>query len=114
MYCFNGDMVFTAGYSIVGGALSHIAVDKGTWYGTSLPITITGTPAFSGPFVIVGGTSSNLVYFLNTFTGSATGQRYSVTNGGHISTAGGGASYLPGNSAGSGTNFGTSPYGLYT
>jgi hypothetical protein len=38
--------------------------------------------------------------FGNTFFGSATGIRYNVTTNGVINTNGGGANFLPGNSAG--------------
>lgn len=48
-----------------------------------------------------------------THTAIATGSRYAATDNGTIYTAGGSTSALPGNAAGTGTNPGTSPYGLY-
>lgn len=71
-----------------------------------------GTPAFSTAFA----QCEMLGYILcanTTFSGSATGSRYAVSNGGVINSNGGGTSLLPGSSAGTGTNFGASPYGLY-
>jgi len=38
-----------------------------------------------------------------TFSGSATGPRYLSATSGHINTGGGGASYFPGNAAGTAT-----------
>ena len=42
-----------------------------------------------------------MVLASDTFSGSATGTRYLVGINGTINTAGGGASYIPGNAAGS-------------
>jgi hypothetical protein len=39
--------------------------------------------------------------YSDTFSGSATGARHSVTGNGYLFTNGAGASYLPGNAAGS-------------
>lgn len=111
---FGGSITIASNYSIVGGAIAHIVIGPNSFvYGTSLTVTITGTPAFSAFFADVNGGGAVLTYFLNTFSGSATGPRYSVKNGGVINTNGGGTTYLPGNSAGTGTNFSASPWGLY-
>lgn len=103
-------------YTISGGATAHWACGFGAnsiaITGGSV-ITLTGTPNFSSAFATIGECALCVCNNL-TFSGSATGQRFTVSNGGHISTNGGGANYLPGNSAGSGTNYATSPYGLYT
>lgn len=48
-----------------------------------------------------------------THTARAVGSRYAATDNGTIYTAAGGTTILPGNAAGTGTNPGTSPYGLY-
>lgn len=114
VYATGGSIVFSANYSIVGGAISHLVAEAGGRIrGTSLTITLTGTPAFSGQFVAANAPGAAVVYFLNTFSGSATGSRYNAANGGYISVNGAGTSYLPGNASGTGTNFGASPYGLY-
>jgi hypothetical protein len=44
----------------------------------------------------------------------AAGAKFNASNNSVLSTAGGGADFFPGTTAGSGTNSGTSPYGLYT
>jgi hypothetical protein len=61
-------------------------------------LTLTGTPNFSVAFADVSG--GELQCYGMTFSGSATGIRYSVGNYGIIITNGGGASYLPGSTAG--------------
>lgn len=86
-------------YTISGGALAHLgAYDSGHLRVQGLTLTITGTPAFGVAFAIVGRGSSALVNGC-TFSGAATGSRYSVTLNG-ILLAFGGATYLPGNAAG--------------
>jgi len=52
-----------------------------------------------------------MTFALGGFT--VTGARYTVADGAIIDTSGGGANYFPGSSAGTGTNFGAAPYGLY-
>lgn len=114
MYAFGGFISVTASYAIVGGALRHISGDTGgKLIATSLTITLTGTPAFSDVFIGVAEAGTSVRYFLNTFSGSATGARYNASNGGYIGVNGAGTSYLPGNAAGTGTNFGAAPWGLY-
>ncbi len=103
-----------ANYTISGGVTSGshwTGQQNGAIDATGLTITLTGTPAFSVAFAYADG--AYLDVYGNTFSGSATGSRYSALNCGVINTNGGGATYLPGNSSGSGTNPGTSPYGLY-
>lgn len=84
-------------YTISGGAARH-------WHGsaiglivvTGVTITISGTPAFSNFFA----DCSNMSFFYvqgNTYSGSATGTRYSVTENSVLSSG----ATLPGNVAGS-------------
>jgi hypothetical protein len=73
---------------------------------------LTGTPSFGTAFAQAMGLGQVEIN-ANTFSGSGTGKRFDASNGGFINTGGAGATYLPGNSGGTGTNFGTSPYGLY-
>lgn len=65
-----------------------------------ITVTLTGTPAFSFAFASATNCGSIAGGF-NTFSGSATGPRYVVSLNGVISSAAGGASYFPGDSAGS-------------
>ena len=66
----------------------------------SKTVTLTGTPAFAAAFANADLSSTVLVNG-NTFSGAATGARYSATNNAVISSGGAGATYLPGNAAGS-------------
>ena len=68
-------------------------------------ITITGTPNFSSDFIAARGSAAN-INVAASFSGSATGRRYSVGRNASIDVNGAGASYLPGNSAGTTDNGG--------
>lgn len=114
IYSAGGGKIFlNSSYAIVGGALNHIQCGQGSVVtGTNLTVTLTGTPAFTTAFISANGAGAEVDYFLNTFSGSATGSRYQAVNGGFISVAGASITYLPGNAAGTGTNFSASPWGL--
>jgi hypothetical protein len=108
IYADRASIVECAGgnYSIVGGASnSHITcIDSGIVYIVSKVIPITGTVTF-GTFA-----SSKRGGILNLqnaiYSGSVTGQRYSVDSNGVIDTSGGGANFLPGSVAGTATTGG--------
>lgn len=61
-------------------------------------LALTGTPAYSSAFALA--TELGMIFFFDQPAGAATGKRYDVTLNGVINTYGGGASYLPGDSAG--------------
>jgi len=106
IYTLNGAKVTcTVAYNITGGAARHMyAAGPGSQITNALnTVTITGTPAFGTAFA-VADTLAAIVAFSQTYSGSATGTRYTVTTGAGINTAGGGASYFPGNAAGSATS----------
>jgi hypothetical protein len=87
--------------TISGGATSFSAAYNGSiiaFRGNA--VTLSGTPAFSSAFSF-GMVNSSTFIDLNTFTGSATGTRYSVILNAVITVGGAGETYLPGNSAGS-------------
>jgi hypothetical protein len=89
-------------YTISGGAAHHLSGGPGSVIGLSgsaTTITLTGTPAFT-TFASQAGPGQINIGGL-TFSGSATGTRYSATLNGVINTNGGGASYLPGSISGS-------------
>jgi hypothetical protein len=99
---------FNANYSINGGAVAHwIANRCSSIEASSKTITLTGTPAFSGPFVYALS-NSMISAFILTFSGSATGTRYQVTHNGTIRTGAGGGTYFPGSVAGT-----TATNGIY-
>lgn len=113
--CANGHVVsasgafvrFNAAWSITGSSPVHLlATDGSTIIAVGQTCTITGTPALSTFASCSALSLMNLTS--NTFSGSATGMRYSVSTLSLINTSGGGATYLPGNA--SGTNDGTGVY----
>lgn len=96
-----GLIEFSANYDIVGGASYHwFCTDAGSnIVAQVITITLTGTPAFS--IFVVAETPSFVLANGNTFSGAATGTRYLAVLNGVIQTGGGGATYFPGNVAGS-------------
>jgi len=93
-------------YTISGGAISH-------WHSHNsyakikvsfCTITLTGTPAFSAYFA---GVAAGLIECVsNTFTGSATGQKFYAHLNGYIYAGTEDLNYLPGSTAGTVTEFG--------
>jgi hypothetical protein len=99
-------VLMNAAYTINGGAQMHWSASSGGYIqSVNTTVTISSTPAFSSRFadVFLCGT---IQCNGNTFSGSATGTRYLADVNGAIYTAGGGASFLPGNAGGSVTNGG--------
>lgn len=88
-------------YTISAGAIYHFdASSLGEIRCQTNTVTLSGTPAYSTAFArAVGNAVVNAASI--TFSGSATGTRYSATLNGVINVAGGGANYFPGNAAGS-------------
>jgi hypothetical protein len=115
--CANAHMQVASGcyigvvsnYTISGNASQHWnALHGGFIQCDGKTITLSGTPAFSSAFAM--GTNTGKIEAIgNTFSGSATGTRYSVTANAVINTNGGGASAFPGNASG-----GTGTGGQYT
>lgn len=97
-----GKILCSSNYTISGNTAAHaVAISFGYFYVAGNTITISGTPSL-GTFAQSTRTGY-MEWISNTFSGSATGARYNVATGGGIFVNGGGASYLPGNSAGSAT-----------
>lgn len=98
---FGGSITAIGNYSIVGGALSHVsAVNNGVAAIGGVTVTLSGTPAFSTAFAISSSTST-VSAVGNTFTGSATGSRWSALLNGVIYTnTGASSTYFPGSSNG--------------
>jgi len=92
----------TASYSITAGSNVHLtAFAQGRIYiNSGITVTVTGTPAFSSSFASTAD-ASVITCSGVTYSGSATGIRYAANSNSVIETAGSGASYFPGNSAGS-------------
>lgn len=91
-------------YTISGNALYHFSTATGGYIFMNLTATLSGTPAFTrfADAAMCGVIQVNGA----TFSGSATGARYLADANAVIFTSGGGASFLPGSSAGSVTNGG--------
>ena len=112
--CNNSSFItFNNNYTISGNANVHWYLDNSAQViAAGLTITLSGTPAWTAAMAYVTNLSLARVNN-NTFSGSATGKRFNVDSNASIFTNGGGVNYLPGNSAGTGTNSGASPWGLY-
>lgn len=95
-----GRIAVNGNYSITGGAQAHeVSGNYGVQQTYSRTITITGTPNFSIAYAYMN-TTGTIEDVGNTFSGSATGKRYSISLNSVLNTGGGGANYLPGNTAG--------------
>ena len=91
-------VLVSANYTIDGGAFSHWQTNYGGYIRCiSRTITLSGTPAFN-TFAYCANLGRMEVN-ADTFSGSATGIRYRVDENGVINTAGGGATYFPGDTA---------------
>lgn len=98
----------TGNYTISGAAGTHAASYDGAQLRIqSLTITITGTPAFGGQFITVGRGGNILANGL-TFSGTATGKRYTSGENSILFTGGAATTYFPGSVAGT-----TATGGLY-
>jgi hypothetical protein len=100
VYANGGRIVATGNFTVSGGALIGIEAGRhGSVDVSNRTITYSGTPAFSS-YNFSGVELGEIVCTGITFVGSATGQRYSAVMNGVIFTNGGGASYIPGSTAG--------------
>lgn len=98
----DGKVYLSANYTINGGALVHFITAGGGTISVlaAITVTVSGTPAFSLAFafaLVLGVLDVPNI----TFSGSATGTRYTGATNSVIFTSGGGASYFPGDAAGS-------------
>lgn len=96
----------TSNYNITGGASFHqLASAAGTMVNQSITITVSGTPAFSGSFSLA---SFGIIFNTgSTFTGAATGPRYSCSANGVLQTGGtGNPNFYPGDTPGAVTGGG--------
>ena len=101
LYCANGAIEAFSSYSIIGATGQHWYATKGGFIepAAGITITITGTPAIT---FFAYATDAGIISCSGlTFSGGATGTRYSALTNGVIDTSAGGATYLPGSIAGS-------------
>ena len=100
LYALSNGTFFNEGnYTISGGAYAHFYGENGgrMFMSGAATVTLTGTPAFS---YFIFSTLASSWRGNPTWSGSATGARYNVDLNSVIMTFGGGATYLPGNAAG--------------
>lgn len=96
----NGMATATGNYAISGASPMHWAArNGGVITADARTVTLSGTPAFATAFA--SNQNATVLCGAMTFSGSATGVRYSASLNGVINAASGGANYLPGNAAGS-------------
>jgi hypothetical protein len=94
-------------YAISGGAAAHYnASTGGRIRCLAQTVTVSGTPAFSVEFALATDAGSQITLTGSTFSGAATGVRYLAQLNAVINTNGGGATFLPGGTAGSVANGG--------
>ena len=87
-------------YTISGNSGIHVCHVNANIAIQGKTVTLTGTPAFATAFAYTDSLSLFAVSGPCIFNGSATGKRYQATLNGIIRTGGQGASYLPGDVAG--------------
>lgn len=97
-------VIINANYQISGGAAEHMLAQNGGIIQSVGSYTATWSANASFTYFALAGTMGaisvpNMTYNLNSFT--CNGKRYEADNLALIYTGGGGASYFPGNSAGS-------------
>lgn len=103
MYAVRGGIIYPQlAYTITGGGSSHMYGDTGGMViNNSKTITVSGTFSYSffARVRLAGIIQAQALTFTGTYT--VTGSRYLGQLNGVIDVAGGGASYFPGDSAGS-------------
>lgn len=102
IFAANGAVVNITGttYSITGGATVHTrSFRQATISYNSVTVTLTATPNFTGSFTIADSFGS-VRYFAVTFTGTATGQRFTANTFGYLAVFGASLTFLPGSVAG--------------
>jgi len=87
-------------YTISGGAQAHVWIDGGVVSIADANVTLSGTPNFANSYVYAMNGGSWMDGWGCTFTGAATGPRYSVHDNAVVHTHGGGPNYFPGNAVG--------------
>jgi hypothetical protein len=93
------EIVFTQDYTVSGGARRHLALSGAVFAsGSNRTITLTGTPAFTEFCLVAAGAA--IALWNPTFTGSATGKRYTINTGGVVNLYGKPTTFLPGDVAG--------------
>jgi hypothetical protein len=107
VYSATGGIIqaYSTSYTIAGSAPQHAVCNNGATVNLiNDAITLTGAPTFSTAFVSASASGEISVYGGTAFSGAvgaSTSPRYLVGTDGIIQTNGAGASFFPGNTAGS-------------
>jgi hypothetical protein len=102
---YGSTVEFWGNYTIASGATFHCyATTAGRVLWGNVTVTLVGTPAFTTFAIVDKGGLIECPSTIVTFTGSATGQRYSASLGGGIDTNVGGVNVFPGSSSGTATS----------
>ena len=105
---FNGWCRADGNYTISASAQEHMrAANNASIFMFGKTVTLTGTPNFSTAYVRAQNRAFIRCNGGMVYSGGATGKRYSVEELAGINTTGGGASFFPGDVAGT-TSFGGS------
>jgi len=100
-YTFNGGYLsLTGSITVIGSASAPFLAQNNGIIGaiSGASITLQGSPVWSVGFANVQQARAQLGFL--TFVGSATGNRYTVSQNGVLDVAGQGANFLPGSAAG--------------
>lgn len=100
LWAATGGLIVADGdYTVTGGASTHLyATATGVILIINKTVTVSGTPAFS-IFASCASGAGVIYSYGTTWSGAATGKRYSIIENGTASNAGG-ATHFPGNVAG--------------
>lgn len=95
-----GSIIFAQDYTISGGARRHLSMSGAvTANGVNRTITLTGTPAFGVDFFYIANGAA-AAFWNPTFSGSATGRRYTINTAAVVNLYGKPTTFLPGDVAG--------------
>lgn len=107
IYASRGTISLQNAQKASGNAPYHMACDAGGLLITSavgfagqVALTIPSAITVTNFATVTSGATANITYQSITGAANVTGSKYSVTLNGILNTAGGGASYLPGSTAG--------------
>ena len=98
-YATLGGSITCNGGNIMGTNCGSLFTAQGGNITLTASITVQGTPNFTNACALASQ-SGTIAISGGSFTGAATGLRYSAVLNGTINTSGAGASFFPGNSAG--------------
>lgn len=97
---FGASLTASTGCIWSGSAYACWEAQYGGTFTMATNQTVSGSPTFTAFIVVIAGGVFTVATTSLSFSGSASGQRYSVSLNGVCNTSGGGASFFPGSTAG--------------